>query len=127
MEKIVPPAVRIEELRRILREHEYRYYVLSSPTIDDFEYDAMMKQLEELEREYPEWDSLDSPTHRVGSDKTEGFASVRHDRPMLSLSNTYNYDEIGDFYRRVSEGLQGAPFEIVAELKFDGLSISLIY
>ena len=127
MEKIVPPAVRIEELRRILREHEYRYYVLSSPTIDDFEYDAMMKQLEELEREYPEWDSPDSPTHRVGSDKTEGFASVRHDRPMLSLSNTYNYDEIGDFYRRVSEGLQGAPFEIVAELKFDGLSISLIY
>lgn len=127
MEKIVPPAVRIEELRRILRDHEYRYYVLSSPTIDDFEYDAMMKQLEELEQQYPEWDSPDSPTHRVGSDKTEGFASVRHDRPMLSLSNTYNYDEIGGFYRRVSEGLQGAPFEIVAELKFDGLSISLIY
>ena len=65
MEKIVSPAVRIEELRRILREHEYRYYVLSSPTIDDFEYDAMMKQLEELEREYPEWDSRKRQNGRI--------------------------------------------------------------
>lgn len=127
MEKIVSPFNQIEELRRSLREHEYRYYVLSAPTIGDMEYDALMKQLEELERQYPELDSPDSPTHRVGSDKTEGFVSVRHDRPMLSLSNTYNYDEVGDFYRRVSNGLEGEPFEIVAELKFDGLSISLIY
>ncbi|WP_373818916.1 NAD-dependent DNA ligase LigA, partial [Porphyromonas loveana] len=127
MEKIVSPALQIEELRRTLREHEYRYYVLSSPTIGDLEYDALMKRLEELELQYPEWDSPDSPTHRVGSDKTEGFVSVQHERPMLSLGNTYNYDEVGDFYRRVADGLGGHPFEIVAELKFDGLSISLIY
>lgn len=127
MEKIVSPALQIEELRRTLREHEYRYYVLSSPTIGDLEYDALMKRLEELELQYPEWDSPDSPTHRVGSDKTEGFVSVQHERPMLSLGNTYNYDEVGDFYRRVADGLGGYPFEIVAELKFDGLSISLIY
>ena len=117
---------RITALREELDKHNHAYYVLSTPTISDREYDEKMHQLQRLEAEHPELADPASPTQRVGSDLTEGFAQVMHRYPMLSLGNTYSEDDVREFYERVARTL-GEPFEVVAELKFDGTSISLIY
>lgn len=117
----------IYRLREELDKHNYNYYVLNSPTISDEEYDKMMRRLQELEAEHVELFDPLSPTQRVGSDLTAGFVQVAHERPMLSLSNTYSIEEVEDFLRRTKEQLGGDSLEIVGEMKFDGTSISLIY
>lgn len=117
----------VRKLRDELHRHNYNYYVLNVPEISDREFDEMMARLQQLEREHPELQDPNSPTQRVGSDLNHDFVQVPHRYPMLSLSNTYNQQEVAAFYERVSEGLQGEPFEICCELKYDGLSISLIY
>lgn len=118
---------RITELRKLLNEHNYKYYVLNAPTISDQDFDRLMHELIELEARHPEMADPNSPSVRVGSDLSNDFTQVRHARPMLSLGNTYSRADIEAFYTRVSEGLGGEPFEICCEQKFDGLSISLIY
>ncbi len=117
----------IRQLRDELHRHNYNYYVLNAPEISDREFDEMMARLQQLEQEHPEFQNPNSPTQRVGSDLNHDFVQVAHRYPMLSLSNTYNQQEVAAFYERVSEGLKGEPFEICCELKYDGLSISLIY
>ncbi|MDL2243928.1 NAD-dependent DNA ligase LigA [Parabacteroides sp. OttesenSCG-928-J18] len=117
---------RINSLREELEQHNYQYYVSASPTISDRAFDEKMKQLEALEAQHPEYADPHSPTQRVGSDLTKEFKQVEHIYPMLSLSNTYSEQEVRDFYDRVSRALN-EPFEVVAELKYDGSSISLIY
>ena len=116
----------IESLRRELEQHNYNYYVLSSPVISDMDFDTKMKQLQELEDAHPEFFDPNSPTQRVGSDIAAGFNQVSHVYPMLSLGNTYSQGEVSDFYDRVSRGLN-EDFELVCELKYDGTSISLTY
>lgn len=116
---------RITALRAQLHRHNHKYYVENSPEISDFEFDRMMRELIDLEAEYPEYMDENSPTMRVGSDKTSEFRNVRHRYPMLSLSNTYSIEELSDFIDRI-EGEQGAT-EFVCELKFDGTAISLTY
>lgn len=118
---------RIDALSKELHQHNYNYYVLNSPTISDYEFDMKLKELQSLEDAYPEFRSPNSPTQRVGSDINQEFRQVAHRYPMLSLANTYNKEEVRNFYERVSTGLDGENFEICAELKFDGLSISLTY
>ncbi len=117
----------IEQLRNELHKHNYQYYVLNQPQISDLEFDRKMRLLQDLEQAHPEWYDPNSPTQRVGSDLNHEFRQVVHKRPMLSLANTYSKEEVGEFYRRVEEGLQGQPFRICCEMKFDGLSISLHY
>ena len=117
----------IELLRKQLHQHNYNYYVLNQPTISDFEFDQMMRKLQDLEMFFPQFYDPNSPTQRVGSDINQSFKQVKHKYPMLSLGNTYNINEVRDFYEKVSNGLNGESFEIVAELKYDGLSISLTY
>ncbi|MBR1889076.1 MAG: NAD-dependent DNA ligase LigA [Alloprevotella sp.] len=118
----------IEHLRAELHRHNRNYYVLNAPEISDQEFDAMMRELQELERANPQYFDPNSPTQRVGSDLgSGGFPTVRHERPMLSLGNTYNRAEVTEFYERIKDGLDGEPFQICCELKFDGLSISLLY
>lgn len=119
--------MRIDGLRDEINRHNRLYYVDNAPVISDRDFDMMMKELEGLEREFPEWDDELSPTHRVGSDLTKGFEQVTHGRPMMSLSNTYSIQEADQWAERVSEGLGGERFQIVGEMKFDGTSISLIY
>lgn len=118
---------RILELREQLHTHNYNYYVLNKPAISDQEFDHLMHELEALEQQHPDMYDANSPTLRVGSDLSQDFPTVRHIRPMLSLANTYNLDEVREFYQRVSNGLNGQPFQICAELKYDGLSIALHY
>jgi len=118
---------RILQLRDELHKHNYRYYVENNPVISDQEFDFMMHELQDLEARHPELFDPNSPSQRVGSDLNNEFETVVHSRPMLSLGNTYNREEVADFWQRVSEGLMGAPFQICCELKFDGLSISLHY
>ena len=118
---------RIEQLRRELEQHNYNYYVANAPVISDREFDLMMKELERLEKEHPEWDDPLSPTHRVGSDLTKGFEQVSHEYAMLSLGNTYSVGEVDEFVRRTREALMGEEVTIVGEMKFDGTSISLLY
>ncbi|MBD5330949.1 MAG: NAD-dependent DNA ligase LigA [Bacteroides sp.] len=118
---------RIEQLRRELEQHNYNYYVANAPVISDREFDLMMKELERLEKEHPEWDDPLSPTHRVGSDLTKGFEQVSHKYAMLSLGNTYSVGEVDEFVRRTREALMGEEVTIVGEMKFDGTSISLLY
>ncbi|MBR6142298.1 MAG: NAD-dependent DNA ligase LigA [Bacteroidaceae bacterium] len=118
---------RILQLRDELHKHNYRYYVENNPVISDQEFDFLMHELQDLEAKHPELFDPNSPTQRVGSDLNNEFETVVHSRPMLSLGNTYNREEVADFWQRVSEGLMGAPFQICCELKFDGLSISLHY
>ncbi len=119
---------RIEELRDIIREHDYRYYVLTEPAISDLEYDSLMKELEKLEEENPDLITPDSPTRRVGTDLTKEFKPVTHLIPMLSLANTYNEEELFDFDRRIREGLpKGETIEYVVEPKIDGASVSIHY
>lgn len=117
----------IIQLREELHRHNHNYYVLNAPEISDQDFDGMMKHLQELEERHPEMYDPNSPTQRVGSDLNNEFTAVPHKRPMLSLSNTYNLQEVSDFYQRVSDGLHGQPFQLCAELKYDGLSISLHY
>ena len=117
---------KIKALREALEQHNYNYYVLSMPTISDREFDEMMKELQALEAKYPEYADPHSPTQRVGSDLSKEFEQVVHRYPMLSLGNTYSEDEVRDFYERITRDLNES-FEIVAELKYDGTSISLIY
>ena len=117
---------KIKALRDELEQHNYNYYVLSTPTISDREFDEKMKELQALEEAHPEFADPHSPTQRVGSDLSKEFEQVVHQYPMLSLGNTYSEEEIRDFYERTERALN-EPFEIVAELKYDGTSISLIY
>ena len=117
---------KIKALREALEQHNYNYYVLSAPTISDREFDEMMKELQTLEEAHPEYADPHSPTQRVGSDLSKEFEQVVHKYPMLSLGNTYSEDEVKDFYERIARDLN-EPFEIVAELKYDGTSISLTY
>lgn len=116
----------IEALRAELNQHNYNYYVLSAQTISDREFDEKMKHLQDLEMAYPQYADPDSPTQRVGSDLSKEFQQVVHKYPMLSLGNTYSESDVRDFYERVARSLN-EPFEIVAELKFDGTSISVTY
>jgi DNA ligase (NAD+) len=129
MAKAAPANVKkeIEELREKLRYHEYRYYVLDDPEISDAAYDRMMGRLKELEAAHPELVAPDSPTVRVGGVPREGFTTVRHGRPMLSLDNAFSYDALRDWDRRVRDASGQEKIEYVAEHKFDGLSISLQY
>ncbi|MBO5772009.1 MAG: NAD-dependent DNA ligase LigA, partial [Alistipes sp.] len=116
---------RISELRQLLDYHNHKYYVENAPEIEDVEFDRLMRELQDLEQAHPEWDDPDSPTHRVGSDLTREFQSVTHASPMLSLSNTYSREELGEFFDRVEREVEGV--EYVTELKFDGTAISLTY
>ncbi len=118
---------RINELREELNRHNHNYYVLNSPEISDKEFDMLMKELEALEKEHPEYADPLSPTMRVGSDLSKGFDHVVHERPMLSLANTYSIDEVDEWFERVRKGLAGEDFEITGEMKYDGTSISLTY
>jgi DNA ligase (NAD+) len=119
---------KIEELREIIREHDYKYYVLTAPVISDEDYDRLIKELEKLEEEHPEFITPDSPTQRVGKDLTKDFNQITHKVPMLSLANTYNEDELLDFDRKVKSGLpEGEIVEYVVEPKIDGASVSLNY
>ena len=121
------PQEKIERLRRELDEHNYNYYVLNAPTIDDRTFDEMMHELQGLEETFPQYFDPNSPTQRVGNDINRSFSQVEHRYPMLSLSNTYSIEEVSAFYERVRSGLMGEDFELVGELKYDGTSISLIY
>ena len=118
---------RIDILRKQLHEHNHRYYVLNQPIISDQEFDLMMHELQDLEAKHPELYDANSPTMRVGSDITKEFKQVKHKHPMLSLANTYNEQDVEEWYNQVSRGLEGEPFEVCCEMKYDGLSISLIY
>ena len=121
------PKEEIEQLRREIERHNYNYYVLNQPTVSDYDFDQMMYRLQDLEMFYPQYADENSPTQRVGSDLNQAFKSVPHKYPMLSLANTYSEEEVREFYNRVKEGLGGEEFEICAEMKYDGLSISLTY
>lgn len=118
---------RILWLRETLHQHNYKYYIENNPEISDFEFDQLMAELQKLEARHPELYDPNSPTMRVGSDLSHDFKQIDHIYPMLSLGNTYNKEEVQAFYKRIEEGLEGEPFEICCELKFDGLSISLTY
>ena len=117
----------IEKLREALKRHDYLYYVLNKPEIPDQEYDRLYKNLKKLEDAYPEFITPDSPTQRVGGEPVSGFKTVKHIVPMLSMDNTYSADEIRQFDKRVKKNLEGAAVEYVVELKFDGVSASLLY
>ena len=120
------PEERISELREQLHQHNYNYYVLNNPTISDFEFDSLLRELQQLEEANPHLYDANSPTQRVGSDITKEFRQVAHKYPMLSLGNTYSKSEVAEFYERVRRALN-EDFEICCELKFDGTSISLTY
>jgi DNA ligase (NAD+) len=124
-----PAAIerRITALRGEIHEHDYRYYVLAEPTIPDEEYDALMHELQDLERRYPQFQAPDSPTQRVGGQPTRTFPTVTHTPPMLSLSNSYSEEEIRDFDRRVRSLLGTEAPSYVAELKFDGIAVAVRY
>lgn len=118
---------RILNLRKELHEHNRRYYVLNQPIISDQQFDFMMHELQELEARHPELADPNSPTQRVGSDLNQQFKQVAHKFPMLSLANTYNAEDVREWYNQVTKGLDGQPFEVCCEMKYDGLSISLTY
>ena len=118
---------RIEQLRRELHDHNYKYYVLNQPSISDYDFDQLMHELQDLESRHPEMADPNSPTQRVGSDIQSEFRQVAHKYPMLSLANTYSEQDVRDWYDSVSKGLAGEPFEVCCEMKYDGLSISLTY
>lgn len=118
---------KIKQLRGELNRHNYNYYVLNQPTIGDMEFDFKMHELEDLEKAHPEFADPLSPTQRVGSDISQGFKQVLHERPMQSLGNSYSIEEVQDFLRRAKDGLGGEPVQIVGEMKYDGTSISCTY
>jgi len=117
---------RIEKLRKEIEEHNRRYYVLNQPVISDFEYDLLINELETIEKKFPEFAVEESPTRKVGSDLTREFRQYEHRYPMLSLGNTYNFEELRDFDSRIARSVSG-PVEYVCELKYDGASISITY
>ncbi|MCX6190569.1 MAG: NAD-dependent DNA ligase LigA, partial [Bacteroidetes bacterium] len=119
-------AKRIHQLTQELNQHNYNYYVLSEPTISDFEFDNLLKELELLESEYPSYVDPNSPTKKVGGEITKEFKTVQHSYPMLSLGNTYNEKDLTDFDERIKKSI-GDNFEYVCELKYDGLSIGIRY
>ena len=121
------PQERIIQLRSELHRHNHCYYVLNAPEISDYDFDMLMRELQELEAAHPEMYDSTSPTQRVGSDLTHEFAQVAHRYPMLSLGNTYSFEEVTDFYNRVKRALGSEPFELCCEIKYDGVSISLTY
>ena len=121
------PQERIAYLRSELHRHNHSYYVLNMPEISDYEFDQLMHELQNLEAQHPELYDPTSPTMRVGSDLTSEFVQVAHRYPMLSLGNTYSFEEVRDFYNRVQKALGGEPFELCCEIKYDGVSISLTY
>ena len=121
------PQEEILQLRKELERHNYNYYVLNQPEISDYDFDQMMYRLQDLEMLYPQYADPNSPTQRVGSDLMQSFKSVPHRYPMLSLANTYSEQDVREFYARVKDGLEGEDFEICAEMKYDGLSISITY
>ncbi|MBQ5689358.1 MAG: NAD-dependent DNA ligase LigA [Bacteroidales bacterium] len=118
--------VRIDELSKIIESHNYNYYILAQPTISDYDFDMLLNELISLEKQYPEFITADSPTQRVGGDITKEFQTVKHRYPMLSLSNSYNIEEVKDFITRIKKTIE-EDVEFVCELKFDGISISLTY
>ena len=118
--------VRIDELSKIIESHNYNYYILAQPTISDYDFDMLLNELISLEKQYPEFITADSPTQRVGGDITKEFQTVKHRYPMLSLSNSYNIEEVKDFITRIKKNIE-EEVEFVCELKFDGISISLTY
>lgn len=118
---------RILQLRKELHEHNHRYYVLNQPVISDTDFDFLMHELQDLEARHPEMYDDNSPTMRVGSDINQNFLQVEHRYPMLSLANTYSAEDVKEWYDQVSRGLEGEPFEVCCEMKYDGLSISLTY
>ena len=118
---------RILYLRQTLHEHNYKYYVLNQPDISDQDFDFLMHELQDLEARHPELYDANSPTLRVGSDLNQNFTQVAHKYPMLSLANTYNEQDVADWYDSVRRGLDGEEFEVCCEMKYDGLSISLTY
>ncbi|MFA7360096.1 MAG: NAD-dependent DNA ligase LigA [Candidatus Kapaibacterium sp.] len=118
---------RIDKLKKLITDADYKYYVLAEPDLSDFEYDKLMKELEELEKQYPLLLTKDSPTQRVSGEPTKKFNVVEHKIPMLSLSNSYNFDELIDFDTRVKNAVGSDNVEYVCELKIDGLAVSLIY
>src|SRR5690554_3777343 len=118
---------RIEQLRAIIEHHNYLYYVLDAPEISDAEYDALMKELQELEAAYPQFVTADSPTQRVGGAPAEAFQTVAHPMPLLSLNNAYNTDELMEFDRRVKKQAPAEPLTYVGEQKIDGLTVALLY
>ena len=121
------PAARAEELRALLHRHSYAYYVLDRPEISDAEYDRLFNELKEIEAAHPELITPDSPTQRVGGTVAEGFASVEHRVPMLSLDNAYSAEEIREFEARLQRALPGERFTYVCEPKVDGLGVALLY
>lgn len=125
--KTMDEKKRILYLRQQLHEHNYKYYVLNQPDLSDQEFDFMMHELQELEARHPEMYDSNSPTQRVGSDLNQNFTQVAHKYPMLSLANTYNEQDVADWYDSVRRGLNGEEFEVCCEMKYDGLSISLTY
>ncbi len=118
---------RIDTLREQINLHNRLYYVDNNPSISDYDYDMLVKELERLEKEHPEYDDPLSPTHRVGSDLSKGFGQVEHVYAMLSLGNTYSVEEVDEWVTRTKKALAGQEVDIVGEMKFDGTSISLIY
>ena len=118
---------RIQQLRKELDQHNYRYYVLDEPSVPDAEYDRLMRELQDLEEQHPEFRTPDSPTQRVGGEPLEGFEEVRHRTPMLSLANAFSDDEVRAFHERVIKGLETEHADYVAEPKLDGVAISLLY
>jgi DNA ligase (NAD+) len=118
---------RAKELKELIRKYDHDYYIEAQPLVSDREYDEIFKELQDLEKKHPELITPDSPTQRVGGKPLEGFVSVRHEKPMLSLSNTYNKEEVTDFIDRVTETLESNHIKYATELKYDGVAISLIY
>ena len=118
---------RIEELRKIIRHHDYLYYVLNKPEISDAEYDKLMQELKQLEEMYPEFITPDSPTQRVGAPPAEEFKTVAHLKPMLSLDNAFNEEEMRKFDERIKKELGKESIAYTVEPKLDGLSVELVY
>ena len=117
---------RIDELRKVLREHNYNYYVRSAPSITDLEYDKILRELQQLEDSFPKFDDENSPTRRVGSDLNRDFESFEHRYPMLSLGNTYSREELSDFDQRIRK-ITGDEVTYFCELKYDGIAVALTY
>ena len=121
------PAGRAAELRRLLNYHNHRYYTLDDPEIQDWQYDALLRELRGLEADHPELLTPDSPTQRVGGEPSSAFSEVEHSRPMLSLGNAFDFDELAAWHKRITGLLDGATFDMVCELKIDGLAVNLTY
>ena len=120
-------AKRADELRRVITTHNHSYYVLDNPTISDTEYDRLLQELRGLEEEYPKLLTPDSPTQRVGGEPAEGFTKVQHSAPMLSLGNAFNREDLENWLRRTKNLVGDAEFDLVCELKIDGLAVNLNY